>query len=163
MTSVAVPAPRASAPSRALAFARRNLLTLWAILALVYILLPIAVVILFSFNDPPGRFNYTWEQFTFDNWIHWDAVSGIRSSVWLSLPGVFAGTLLTFIPAMGDFINAELLGTPRQAMIGNVVQSKFLVITDYPEAAALSFVLMAAILVLIAVYTRVLGTERMGV
>ena len=81
----------------------------------------------------------------------------------LSLPGVFAGTLLTFIPAAGDFINAELLGTPRQSMIGNVIQSKFLVITDYGQAAALSFVLMAAILVLIAVYTRVLGTERMGV
>jgi spermidine/putrescine transport system permease protein len=87
----------------------------------------------------------------------------LRVTLPLSLPGVFAGTLLTFIPAAGDFINAELLGTPRQSMIGNVIQSKFLVITDYGQAAALSFVLMAAILVLIAVYTRVLGTERMGV
>ena len=65
----------------------------------------------------------------------------------LSLPGVFAGTLLTFIPAAGDFINAQLLGTPRQHMIGNVIQSKFLELTDYPAAAALSFVLMAAILI----------------
>jgi spermidine/putrescine transport system permease protein len=81
----------------------------------------------------------------------------------LSLPGVFAGTLLTFIPAMGDFVNAELLGTPRQAMIGNVIQSKFLVITDYPQAAALSFALMAGILVLVAFYARVLGTERVSV
>jgi spermidine/putrescine transport system permease protein len=87
----------------------------------------------------------------------------LRVTLPLSLPGVFAGTLLTFIPAAGDFINAELLGTPRQSMIGNVIQSKFLVITDYGQAAALSFVLMAAILVLIGVYTRVLGTERMGV
>jgi spermidine/putrescine transport system permease protein len=87
----------------------------------------------------------------------------LRVTLPLSLPGVFAGTLLTFIPAAGDFINAELLGTPRQSMIGNVVQSKFLVLTDYDQAAALSFTLMAAILVLIAVYTRVLGTERMGV
>jgi spermidine/putrescine transport system permease protein len=87
----------------------------------------------------------------------------LRVTLPLSLPGVFAGTLLTFIPAAGDFINAELLGTPRQSMIGNVIQSKFLVLTDYGQAAALSFVLMAAILVLIAVYTRVLGTERMGV
>jgi spermidine/putrescine transport system permease protein len=87
----------------------------------------------------------------------------LRVTLPLSLPGVFAGTLLTFIPAAGDFINAELLGTPRQSMIGNVIQSKFLVITDYGQAAALSFVLMAAILVLITVYTRVLGTERMGV
>jgi spermidine/putrescine transport system permease protein len=87
----------------------------------------------------------------------------LRVTLPLSLPGVFAGTLLTFIPAAGDFINAELLGTPRQSMIGNVIQSKFLVITDYGQAAALSFVLMAAILVLIAVYTRVLGTDRLGV
>jgi spermidine/putrescine transport system permease protein len=85
----------------------------------------------------------------------------LRVTLPLSLPGVFAGTMLTFIPAAGDFINAELLGTPRQSMIGNVIQSKFLVITDYPEAAALSFTLMAAILVLIAAYTRALGTERL--
>jgi spermidine/putrescine transport system permease protein len=89
--------------------------------------------------------------------------SFLRVTLPLSLPGVFAGTLLTFIPAMGDFVNAELLGTPRQAMIGNVIQSKFLVITDYGQAAALSFTLMAAILILIAIYTKVLGTERMGV
>jgi spermidine/putrescine transport system permease protein len=85
----------------------------------------------------------------------------LRVTLPLSLPGVFAGTLLTFIPAAGDFINAQLLGTPRQHMIGNVIQSKFLVITDYPQAAALSFVLMAAILVGIAAYARALGTERL--
>lgn len=85
----------------------------------------------------------------------------LRVTLPLSLPGVFAGTLLTFIPAAGDFINAQLLGTPRQYMIGNVIQSKFKVIADYPEAAALSFILMAAILVAIAVYARVLGTERL--
>jgi spermidine/putrescine transport system permease protein len=85
----------------------------------------------------------------------------LRVTLPLSLPGIFAGTLLTFIPAAGDFINAELLGTPRESMIGNVIQSKFLVITDYGQAAALSFVLMAAILVLVAVYSRTLGTERL--
>jgi spermidine/putrescine transport system permease protein len=79
----------------------------------------------------------------------------------LSLPGVFAGTLLTFIPAAGDFINAQLLGTPRQYMIGNVIQSKFKVVADYPEAAALSFILMAAILVAIVVYSRAVGSERL--
>ena len=78
----------------------------------------------------------------------------------LSLPGVFAGTLLTFIPAAGDFINAQLLGTPRQLMIGNVIQSKFKVSADYPQAAALSFVLMAIILLLIIVYARSVGSER---
>jgi spermidine/putrescine transport system permease protein len=85
----------------------------------------------------------------------------LRVTLPLSLPGVFAGTLLTFIPAAGDFVNAQLLGTPRQHMIGNVIQSKFLVITDYPQAAALSFVLMAAILFGIAVYARLLGTEKL--
>jgi spermidine/putrescine transport system permease protein len=79
----------------------------------------------------------------------------------LSMPGVLAGTLLTFIPAAGDFINAQLLGTPRQYMIGNVIQSKFLELTDYPSAAALSLLLMAVILVMVAVYVRVLGTEKL--
>jgi spermidine/putrescine transport system permease protein len=85
----------------------------------------------------------------------------LRVTFPLSLPGVFAGTLLTFIPAAGDFINAQLLGTPHQSMIGNVIQSKFKVIADYPEAAALSFVLMSAILVVVLVYARVLGSERL--
>jgi spermidine/putrescine transport system permease protein len=85
----------------------------------------------------------------------------LRVTLPLSLPGVFAGTLLTFIPACGDFINAQLLGSPKQYMIGNVIQSKFLAITDYPAAAALSFVLMAAILLAVLVYARVLGTERL--
>ena len=79
----------------------------------------------------------------------------------LALPGIFAGSLLTFIPADGDFINAALLGTPRQFMIGNVIQSKFLVILDYPTAAALSFMLMAFILIGIFLYARVLGTRNL--
>jgi spermidine/putrescine transport system permease protein len=85
----------------------------------------------------------------------------LRVTLRLSLPGVFAGTLLTFIPAAGDFINAQLLGTPRQHMIGNVIQSKFLELIDYPAAAALSFVLMAAILLGVFAYARALGTERL--
>ena len=75
----------------------------------------------------------------------------------LAVPGILAGSLLTFIPAVGDFINAQLLGTSRQYMIGNVIQSKFLVIVDYPAAAALSFVMMAVLLVLVFGYVRVLG------
>jgi spermidine/putrescine transport system permease protein len=85
----------------------------------------------------------------------------LRVTLPLSLPGVVAGTLLTFIPAAGDFINAELLGTPKQAMIGNVIQSKFLELADYPAAAALSFTLMAVILVVIAIYARAIGTEKL--
>jgi spermidine/putrescine transport system permease protein len=85
----------------------------------------------------------------------------VRVTLPLSLPGVVAGTLLTFIPAAGDFINAQLLGSPRNHMIGNVIQSKFLELTDYPAAASMSFVLMAAILVMVAVYARVVGTEKL--
>ena len=88
--------------------------------------------------------------------------SFLRVVLPLSLPGVFAGSLLTFIPAMGDFVNAELLGgTPGTRMIGNVIQSRFLENNDYPTAAALSFILMASILVLVAVYARLLGTKEL--
>jgi spermidine/putrescine transport system permease protein len=84
-----------------------------------------------------------------------------RVTLPLALPGIFAGSLLTFIPACGDFINAALLGTPKQYMIGNVIQSKFLNILDYPTAAALSFVLMSAILIGILIYARLLGTRSL--
>jgi spermidine/putrescine transport system permease protein len=84
-----------------------------------------------------------------------------RVTLPLALPGVFAGTLLTFIPALGDFINAELLGSSRQYMIGNVIQSQYLELRDYPVAAALSFVLMAMILLGIVVYARLLGTRNL--
>jgi len=79
----------------------------------------------------------------------------------LALPGIFAGSLLCFIPACGDFVNAALLGTSRQYMIGNVIQSKFVNVLDYPTAAALSFILMGAILVFIAIATRLLGTRTL--
>ena len=85
----------------------------------------------------------------------------LRVTLPLSAPGIVAGTLLTFIPAAGDFINAQLLGTPNQYMVGNVIQSKFLEIIDYPAAAALSFVLMALIMVALLAYARVVGTEKL--
>jgi spermidine/putrescine transport system permease protein len=85
----------------------------------------------------------------------------LRVTLPLSAPGIVAGTLLTFIPAAGDFINAELLGTPNQAMIGNVIQAKFLESLDYPTAASLSFILMATILVALLVYAKVVGTEKL--
>src|SRR5690348_16755014 len=85
----------------------------------------------------------------------------LRVTLPLSLPGVVAGTLLTFIPAAGDFINAQLLGSPTNHMIGNVIESKFLELTDYPAAAAMSFILMAAILVAVFAYARAVGTEQL--
>jgi spermidine/putrescine transport system permease protein len=85
----------------------------------------------------------------------------LRVTLPLSAPGIVAGTLLTFIPAAGDFINAELLGTPKQQMIGNVIQAKFLESLDYPTAAALSFILMAAILASLLVYAKLVGSEKL--
>jgi spermidine/putrescine transport system permease protein len=84
-----------------------------------------------------------------------------RITLPLSLPGVFAGSLLTFIPAMGDYVNAELLGNPDTTMIGNVIQNQFLTQNNYPTASALSFLLMAGILIAVAVYARLLGTEEL--
>jgi spermidine/putrescine transport system permease protein len=79
----------------------------------------------------------------------------------LSMPGIVAGTLLTFIPASGDFINAQLLGSPQTQMIGNVIDGRFLRVLDYPTAAALSVTLMVTIVVLVAVYVRRAGTEEL--
>lgn len=79
----------------------------------------------------------------------------------LSLPGVVAGTLLTFIPAVGDYVNVLLLGSPSEFMIGNVIQSRFLVVLDYPVAAALSFTLMAVIVAMLVPYVRAAGTDEL--
>jgi len=87
-------------------------------------------------------------------------VTTFRKVTWpLSLPGVVAGTLLTFIPASGDYINAALLGSTGDRMIGNVIQVNFIQFRDYPTASALSFMLMAVILVLVFTYIRRAGTE----
>jgi spermidine/putrescine transport system permease protein len=79
----------------------------------------------------------------------------------LAVPGIFAGSLLVFIPACGDYINSSILGSSNTTMIGNVIQSKFLNVLDYPTAAALSFILMGVILLGIALYGRVLGTRNL--
>jgi spermidine/putrescine transport system permease protein len=81
----------------------------------------------------------------------------------LSLPGVIAGSLLTFIPAVGDFINAEVIGAGNSdsIMIGNLIQFRFINANDYPTASALAFVLVVGVLLLVAVYTRVVGAERL--
>jgi spermidine/putrescine transport system permease protein len=80
----------------------------------------------------------------------------------LSLPGMFAGSILTFIPSTGDYVNAELLGNPKTQMIGNVIQSRFLQQNDYPTAAALSFLLMGGILISVFFYARAAGTEGLA-
>jgi spermidine/putrescine transport system permease protein len=83
----------------------------------------------------------------------------LRVTLPMTAPGIVAGVLLTFIPAFGDYVNATILGGTHQAMIGNKIQSLFLVERNYPEAAALSFLMMALILVMVVVYIRVAGTE----
>ena len=85
----------------------------------------------------------------------------VRVTFPLSLPGVFAGSLLTFIPAIGDYVNAEFLGNPDTRMLGNVIQNRFLTQNDFPEASALSFILMGGLLIIVAIYTRLLGTEEL--
>ncbi|MBU3716162.1 MAG: ABC transporter permease [Candidatus Nanopelagicaceae bacterium] len=84
-----------------------------------------------------------------------------KVTVPLSLPGVVAGTLLTFIPAAGDYINAAILGNPNTRMIGNVIESRFFAVVDYPTAAALSFTLMATILILVTLYIRRTKTDEL--
>jgi spermidine/putrescine transport system permease protein len=86
VSAVAVPAARRrSVASATWAFVRRHVLAAYSILFFVYLLLPIAVVVAFSFNHPSGKFNYTWQGFTWDNWKYWDGVPGIRSAIVLSL------------------------------------------------------------------------------
>jgi len=84
-----------------------------------------------------------------------------RITLPLTMPGIIAGILLTFIPAAGDYVNVIFLGGTNQAMIGNVIQSKYLVVNDYPDAAALSFTLMAIILVALLLYIKFAGSEAL--
>jgi spermidine/putrescine transport system permease protein len=127
------------------------------VMGLTYNFLPFMVLPLFASID---KIDYRLIEAANDLYAsRWKAF--LRVTLPLSLPGVFAGTLLTFIPAAGDFINAQLLGTPKQYMIGNVIQSQFLNVRDYPTAAALSFVLMGLILAAILAYARILGTEKL--
>jgi len=94
--------------------------------------------------------------------LYANAITTFRKvTVPLSMPGVVAGTLLTFIPAAGDYVNAAILGSPNTKMIGNVIESRYFKIVDYPTAAALSFTLMAAILILVTLYIRKAGTEEL--
>jgi spermidine/putrescine transport system permease protein len=82
-----------------------------------------------------------------------------RVTLPLTMPGVIAGVLLTFIPASGDYVNAAFLGGANNTMIGNKIQSTYLVESDYPKAAALSFLMMAAVLFIVFIYIRFAGTE----
>jgi spermidine/putrescine transport system permease protein len=88
-------------------FIRRHLLTLYAILAFAYLLVPIGIVILFSFNDPAGRFNYTWQGFTFDHWRNWDAVPGLRDAMVLSIEIALVASIVATV--LGTLIALALV------------------------------------------------------
>jgi spermidine/putrescine transport system permease protein len=107
MSAVSATAPRPGALWGAWAFVRRHALTAYAVIGFAYLMLPIAVVIAFSFNHPEGRFNYVWNGFTFDNWRNWDGVPGLRDSLVLSIEiGVLASVLAT---ALGTLIALALV------------------------------------------------------
>jgi len=108
MSTVAVTAPsRSPGLARAWALARRHMLTVYAILGFAYLMLPIGVVIAFSFNQPRGRFNYVWDSFTLNNWRYWDGVPGLRSALVLSIEiGLLASLLAT---ALGTLIALALV------------------------------------------------------
>ena len=137
----------------------RLLSTTWAVIGgLTYNFLPFMILPIYVSLEKIDRRLTEAAQDLYCNALH-----AFRKVVLpLSLPGVFAGSLLTFIPAAGDFINAELLGSPNQKMLGSVIQGQFLTVRDYPLAAALSFVLMTIITILVLIYTRLLGTEELA-
>jgi spermidine/putrescine transport system permease protein len=134
----------------------RLLATPIAVIAgLVYNFLPFMVLPLFASID---KIDHRLIEASSD--LYSRPAVGFFKVTWpLSLPGVVSGTLLTFIPAVGDYINAQLLGSPKQRMIGNVIQDLFTKANDYPAAGALSVILMLLILVMVLFYVRRAGTE----
>lgn len=136
-----------------------RLLNTWVavVAGLTYNFLPFMVLPLFASLD---KIDPRLIEASSDLYAH--PVVGFWKVTWpLSLPGVVSGTLLTFIPAVGDYVNARLLGGPNQKVIGQVIQSQFTDAGDYPSAAALSVILMALILALVVVYVRRAGTEEL--
>ncbi|WP_300403151.1 ABC transporter permease [Nocardioides sp.] len=136
----------------------RLLATPFAVVAgLTYNFLPFMVLPLFASLD---KIDYRLIEASGD--LYANPVRAFFKVTWpLSLPGVVSGTLLTFIPAVGDFINAEILGNTNTRMIGNVIQSLFTDANDYPAAGALSVILMLMILAMVIVYVRRAGTEEL--
>jgi spermidine/putrescine transport system permease protein len=184
MTSVAVEARRTrpNALSRAWAFVKRHVLTVYSILFFLYLMLPIAVVIAFSFNHPTGRFNYTWRGFTWDNWLHWNAVPGIQSAITLSLEiallasivATALGTLIALALVRYGFRGRGLtnliifvpLATP-EIVLGASLATLFLHSTSYGVSIPFGFwtILIAHIMfcisfAVVTVKARLIGFDR---
>ena len=134
------------------------LATTGAVIAgMTYNFLPFMILTLYATLE---RFDKTMLEAAYDLYAS-RSKAFMRVTLPLSMPGIVAGSLLTFIPAVGDFVNAQLLGSSRQFMIGNVIQSRYNVLSDYPTAAALSFILMAVVLVMVILWVRVAGSEAL--
>jgi spermidine/putrescine transport system permease protein len=136
----------------------RLLATPFAVIAgIVYNFLPFMVLPLFASVD---KIDHRLIEASSD--LYANPFVGFWKVTWpLSLPGVVSGTLLTFIPAAGDYINAQLLGSPNQRMVGNVIQNLFTQANDYPAAGALSMILMVLIVAMVLFYVRRAGTEEL--
>jgi spermidine/putrescine transport system permease protein len=136
----------------------RLLATPVAVIAgLVYNFLPFMVLPLFASVD---KIDHRLIEASSD--LYANPFVGFWKVTWpLSLPGVVSGTLLTFIPAAGDYINAQLLGSPNQRMVGNVIQNLFTDANDYPAAGALSMIMMLLIVFMVLLYVRRAGTEEL--
>jgi spermidine/putrescine transport system permease protein len=136
----------------------RLLATGWAVLAgLVYSFLPFMVLPIYVALEKIDRSLLEAAGDLYSN-----PFTAFWKVTWpLSLPGVISGTLLTVIPAAGDYISVQLLGNPQQTMMGNVIENKFLSVIDYPAAAAISITLMLAIVVAVVFYVRAVGTEEL--
>lgn len=134
----------------------RLLATGWAVLAgLVYSFLPFMVLPIYVALEKIDR-----SMLEAAGDLYSSPFTAFWKVTWpLSLPGVIAGTLLTVIPAAGDYVNVQLLGNPQQTMMGNVIENKFLSVVDYPAAAAISITLMVAIVIAVVFYVRSVGTE----
>jgi spermidine/putrescine transport system permease protein len=136
----------------------RLLATPVAVIAgLIYNFMPFMTLPLFASLD---KVDYRLIEASGD--LYSSPLTGFRKVTFpLSLPGVVSGTLLTFIPACGDYINAEILGTPKQYMVGNRIQAAFLTEHDYPLAASLSLILMVIVVLMVVAYVRRVGTEEL--
>jgi len=131
--------------------------TVSVVAGITYNFLPFMILPLYATLE---RFDKTMLEAAYDLYAS-RSKAFMRVTLPLSMPGIVAGSLLTFIPAVGDFVNAQLLGSSRQFMIGNVIQSRYNVLSDYPTAAALSFILMAVVLVMVILWVRVAGSEAL--
>jgi spermidine/putrescine transport system permease protein len=136
----------------------RLLATGWAVLAgLVYSFLPFMVLPIYVALEKIDR-----SMLEAAGDLYSSPFTAFWKVTWpLSLPGVISGTLLTVIPAAGDYISVQLLGNPQQTMMGNVIENKFLSVIDYPAAAAISITLMVAIVIAVVFYVRSVGTEEL--